>query len=196
MKAASRRKLITAILLSTLAVLLAEFSSSSLPPPLDSGQQQVVRQSHLSFTVAVVDDDELADSDRLLGALRATGLFDRVSLLSDASKPDLIAYPAPRFDKSAGLPVRTALTLGIVPTSTDEEWGEVFSLRRPDSPQEVIIDFSYKGSKTLGWIATFLNISPERTADNPRETLRYHDALSWAICEKESQIQALLEYGK
>jgi len=196
MKPATRRKLITAILLAILAVLLAEFSSSTLPPALKSGQQQVIELAHFPVTVAVAADDDPAGSDRLIRALRATGLFDLVAPLSGVPNPDLIAYVGPRIDVSAKLSVRTILTLGIVPASSDQKWGEMFSLRLPNSPQEVNINFLYSGSTTWGWIATFLNISPERTADNPRDTQRFHDALSWAVCEQAESIQALLEAGK
>lgn len=195
MKPANRRKLITAVLLIMLAILLAEFSSSTLPPALKSSQQQVIDLTRFPVTVAVAADEDPA-SDRLIEALRATGLFDRVAPISGEPNPDLIAYVGPGIDESARLPLRTILTLGIVPASSDQEWGEVFSLRLPNNQQEVSINFSYSGSKTRGWIATFLNISPERTAGNPRETQRFHDAFSWAVCEQTEQIQALLEAGK
>ena len=193
MKPVTRKNLIAGILLALLAVLLAEFSSTTLPAALESGQQDVIRASHFPLTVAVKAFEDPTYSDRLLESLRASGLFDRVVAAGATSNPDLIAEVERRIDETAQAPLLTLLTLGIVPATMDEEWGEVFSLRRPDSTESVLINFSYTSPTTLGWIASFLNISPERTAGNPRDSLRFQNALSWKICEQSDQIQRMLD---
>jgi hypothetical protein len=193
MKPVTRKNLGAAMLLALLAVLLAEFSSITLPPGLEPGQKDVVRASHFPLTVAVSAYEDPAYSDRLLQSLRAIGLFDRVVAAGETANPDLIAEVERRIDETATAPLLTLLTLGIVPATEDEEWGEVFRLRRPDGTESVLIDFSYSSPTTLGWVASFLNISPERTAGNPRDSLRFQNALAWKICEQSDQIHRLLD---
>jgi hypothetical protein len=193
MKPVTRKNLIAGMLLVLLAVLLAEFSSTTLPVALESGQLDVIRASHFPLTVAVVAYEDPAYSDRLLESLRASGLFDRVVAAGETARPDLIAEVERRIGETATAPLLTLLTLGIVPATMDEEWGEVFWLRRPDGTQSVLIDFSYTSPTTLGWIASFLNISPDRTAGNPRDSQRFQNALAWKICEQSHQIHHLLD---
>jgi hypothetical protein len=75
----------------------------------------------------------------------------------------------------AVIPVWTALSLGIIPLSFTEEHGFVFSLGLPDgSGEPVMVDTSYSGRTTLGWIALFLNTSSVRTARRAERTKRFH----------------------
>jgi len=195
MKPGSRRKLITAALLGLLAVLLSDFRSTTLPPPLSKAQQEVIKQTHFPFTVAVTAHENPEHPERLVNALRATRLFDRVALLAELPDADLIARVERPIGRKDSIPILTALSLGIAPTTIDKEWGEVFTLNPLGTEQGLLVDFTYEAPTTLGWIATFLNISPDRTAAEPETTKRFNQALSWEICRHSDRIQKLLMPG-
>lgn len=64
-----------------------------------------------------------------------------------------------------------------------EEWGESFSLRRPQDARGAPVDFVYEGKTMLGWASLIANLSPRRTSRNPRNTNRYSQGLRTAIIE-------------
>ena len=133
-------------------------------------------------------------SERLIESLRRTGLFDAVGSLEELPDAALAARVERTIYGTATVPVLTAVSLGFIPTTVEEEWGESFSLRRNGSTSETVpVDFSYRGPSTLGWWAVVRSFSPDVTTASPPETERFRDALSVAIVAKAGDIVELLK---
>lgn len=184
-------------LLLFVSSLLFGCASAVLPPALTPTERTVVDSTHFAATVGVESYDfNPAYSDRLALALQRTGLFDDVRPLDELPNPDLIARVERHvYGTATILPVITLLTLGVIPTWIDEEWGEVFSLRTADS-EPVQIDFTFVGPSVGGWAAAVMNLSPNRTSGDPRETPRFTDAFASELSRNSDQIRALLKAGR
>jgi hypothetical protein len=188
-------RLVALLLLAGYVVLglVGHCTSAALPPEPTPAQLELIGRTHFNATVAVKRDDAPVYGERLVGALRRTGLFDRVELAEDLPGATLLASVDRRIYGTATIPCAALLSLGLVPSTTDEEWGEAFTLRsHSNSDRPVAIDFSYHGPTTLGFWAAVKNISPDFTAANPRETDRFTRAFAAAICSKAAGIQSLL----
>ena len=169
-------------------------SSAALPPAPLASEMDRVRATHFRATVGVEKYQYPVYSERLIGSLRRTGLFEAVDSLEKNPDATLVARVERRIYGTATIPVFTALSLGLIPTTVQEEWGESFSLRRNNSAsQPVAVEFAYRGPSTLGWWAAVRSLSPDISTANPRETERFRDALSVAICAKSSDIVRLAE---
>lgn len=171
------------------------------PPPQEIAN---MRATHFAATVAVDArfENELY-ADRLIDSLRATGLFDRVERLADLPDADLVARVSRHIYGTASIPFPTLLSLGIVPTTVDEEWGEAFTLwrnsrafsslpRNAARPGGVDIDFSYTGESTLGFYAGIKSLSASYTSGSPRNTPEFSEAFAVAICASADKINRLL----
>ena len=192
-----RKRVVTeSILTGAILILIAWVggcASASMPPEPADSDMSVVRATHFSCSVGVEEYQSPVYSERLVTALRRTGLFDTVDNLERVPDAQLVARVQRRVYGTAMIPWLTGLTLGIVPTTVEEEWGEVFSLAaRDEAGSRVLVDFTYKGPTTLGWVALLYNLSPQRTIYSPRKTERFRDALSVAICRKRDEIRKLL----
>lgn len=169
-------------------------ASAALPPSLSDEQLKVVRSTRFRTTVGVERCEWPAYSDGLVESLRRTNLFDRVDHLDRVSDAQLIARVDRRICGTATIPIFTMVSLGIIPTIVDEEWGESFTLSRAgDARSGLQVEFAYTGPTTLGWIGALASLSPNSTAGNPRDTGRFSDALALAICSQAAAIEDLLK---
>lgn len=186
---------VVALLLITMAAgLIGGCTSMVLPPSLSDSELARVSSTRFHVSVGVEKDENPLYSDRLVHALRRTGLFSRIEKLEDLPHADLVARVNRHIYGTATLPILTGLSLGFIPTVVSEEWGEVFTLHANNKGNSAItIDFTYRGATVLGWVAGFLNISSDRTSTDPRKTHRFYQAFASAICTQESDIRRLIE---
>jgi hypothetical protein len=143
----------------------------------------------LTFTVGVETYKFPAYSDALVKALRNTGVFVRVDHLEGfSSPPALVARVEREIYGSSAIPLWTLLTLGLVPTTTEESFGYAFSLSRPgqEAPR-IPIEYSYRGRTTLGWEALFLRSTPNYSID-PESSPQFRGRLALAILDHEDDI--------
>ena len=168
--------------------------SSTLPPKPSAAQLDILRTTHFAATLAVEPYQYPVYSESLASDLRKTGLFDAVGISQSMQHADLVARVEQPVHGSSRIPVLALATLGVIPSTTDEELGYVFSVRSTSGPSPpVLIDFRYRGSTTLGCVAHVMNLSSERTDGNPEETARFREALAIAIAVQRSSIAKLLQ---
>lgn len=168
--------------------------SGTLPPKLSQEQQAILKATRFPATVGVAKDKFPVYSDHLIRALQETRLFRRVDSLSSFSEsPTLIARVERHIYGTAVLPLFTILSLGIIPTTVEEEHGHSFSLRSADTPDNgVQIEFSYRGPTTLGWYGGLLNLSSNRASGDVRTSKRFYDAFAWEIASWAAAIDSLI----
>lgn len=181
----------TAIVLIILALISRGGHSSALPAPLSETERNCINSTHFPITVGVANYRHPVYSNRLVGALRATGLFDGVELLDVAPNADVVARVNRAVYGTPKIPVAYLLTFGIVHSTVVEEWGEVFSLhsRKQRHAAPIRFEFVYEGPTTLGLAGRFFALSSSQTTANPRETQRFHDALAASICVRADEIR-------
>lgn len=164
-------------------------SSVTLPPALTPAQEALIRETHFHMTIGVESFTSPVYSERLTVNLRNTGLFDAVRPLDSIPRPDLIARVTRPIYGNAVIPILTAISLGLIPTISDEEWGDAFVLiRTADTTKQVPVEFSYHGPTTLGWLAVIKNLRRDRTPDDPYTTTRFRDGLRWQIAQKKKDL--------
>jgi len=167
--------------------------SSTLPAKPNAPQLDILRTTHFPVAIAVEPYTDPVYSESLANDLRKTGLFDAVVPFRTVERVNLVARIEQPIRGSSSIPVLALVSLGIVPSTVEEELGYVFSIRSSSSnAQPVLIDFRYRGSTTLGCIAHALNLSSERTAGNPVETARFREALAIAIAVQRGSIARLM----
>ena len=196
MRGWQRKLLVAGGIIGALAVI-ASFGgcgSFSLPPKPTDRELAVLKQTHFKATVGVETYKYPIYSEHLANDLRATGLFDAVEPLERIKNPTLIARVERTVYGKAAIPLWTIVTLGIVPTTVEEEHGHVFSFHPAISPgTPVLVDYRYRGPSTLGWVAAFLNLSSDRTSENPIETPRFREGLAVALSTQREQIASLVD---
>ena len=155
------------LLLVTLATFGCGCVSSTLPPDLSVGEKARLKTARMAFTVGVETYKYPAYSDALVKALRDTGVFVRVDHLEGfSSPPALVARVEREIYGSSAIPLWTLLTLGLVPSTTEESFGYAFSLSRPgQAARRIPVEYSYRGLTTLGWEALFLRLTPNYSID-------------------------------
>ena len=168
-------------------------TSVALPPV--HGDAERVRAESLSLPYAVAverGDFPPVYAERLVDALRASGLFAEVELAERRSRPaQLVARVLSPSEGAAVIPIFTALTLGLFPTWADETWGLRFSLASADAPDAaVVIDFRWSGTTVLGWASALLNLSPNRAGENPSEGPRFAQHVAVTIAAHAAEIEA------
>ncbi len=178
---------------ATLLLVLVGCASQPLPMKLQTPERALLEATHFDAVVAV-DPEWEGYARRLRDALRDTGLFDRVEMRDDLDvEPDLVArVTRPVYGTASILPLLTVVTLGIVPTWGDEEWGDAFELTSAHGAESVEVDFSYERPTILGWVALVANVSPNRQAGNPRNSTRFKEAFAHEIAARASDIERLL----
>lgn len=147
-------------------------TSMRLAPKPDAEVQGIP----LPYAVAVERSDfPPVYDERLVEALRASGVFARVDLAGDVREPaPLVARVLAPSEGAAVIPILTAVTLGLFPTWAEETWGLRFSLAPAGAPERAVaIDFRWSGYTVLGWASALLNLSPNRAGSNPAEGPRY-----------------------
>ena len=180
--------LVAFVVLSGIA-LAGGCSSSTLPPKLTAAQIAAIRNVHIAASIGVEPYRYPVYSDSLIKDLRATGMFDRVDSTERLKQPTLVAVVERPVHGTATIPVLTIITLGIVPTTVEEEHGYAFSLRSPTDPRNLVqIDYTYRGPTTLGCWAFLLNFLSDRTSGNPEETQRFRDGLAASVVTQDDRI--------
>ncbi len=179
-----------------LVVLVRGFAggctSTILPPRLTRTQHALIDSVRFPATVAVEPYKWPVYSERLITALRATQLFARVDSLSRFSEPPtFVARVARPIYGSAVLPLLTGISLGLIPTITQEEHGHAFWLISSAQPRDsLLIDFSYRGPSVLGWVCVLLNVSPNLTSGNVYTHARFYQALAYTIAAQGPEIES------
>ena len=177
------------LLLVTMATFGGGCACSTLPPALSATEKIRLKTAPMAFTVGVETYKFPAYSDALIKALRNTGVFVRADHLERfSSPPALVARVEREIYGSSAIPLWTLLTLGLVPTTTEESFGYSFSLSRPgQEAQRVPVEYSYRGRTTLGWEALFLRLTPNYSID-PESSPQFCGRLSLAILDHEDDI--------
>src|SRR6185436_7572834 len=172
-------------------------STTTLPPELSGAQQDLIRNTRFDATVGVEAYELPVYSDRLLGALRATGMFKRVDPRGAfKTPPDLIAKVERPVSGEAVLPLKTLLTLGLLPTIVDEKHGQVFSLRSGKGRGDALgIECTFTGRTTLGWLAAALNFLPNHAMKDATLDARMAEMLALQIAAGKDSIAALNRPG-
>jgi hypothetical protein len=162
-------------------------ASSTLPAALSAAETRRWNGARFDEVVAVEPFRLPVYSDELTSALRDTHLFSVVERLGDGKRPPtLIArVEDPYSGGVATIPIWTFLTLGIVPTVVREGFGYHFSLRRSDgSQQPAYVNYEFRSTDTLGWVALFELLSPDIEWASPERSDRFHGRLALAILDK------------
>lgn len=175
------------------AILTGACSTTTLPPELSDPQRDLIRTTRFDATVGVEPYDLPVYSETLLRALRATALFKSVEpMASFKTPPDLIAHVERPVSGEAVLPLKTALTLGLVPTIVDEKHGYVFSLRSGRKQGDALgIECTFTGKTTLGWLAAALNFLPNHAMKDATLDARMAEMLALQIAAGKASIDAL-----
>lgn len=187
-----RHPIIPSVLLS--ALLLSGCASYTMAPSWTEADRKLVEATHFEASVGVADHENIWYSLGLLETLRATGLFDRVGLLSDLDTPDLIARVREPIEPAPLPSLLPNLTLGVIPGIASAEWGEVFSLHSAKKEGSTVnVDFRYEGSVHVGWMAMFTGMVPSRSYLPPTWYRSYARGLAVVICRNAAEIQALID---
>jgi len=195
-----KRKWIIAIII-VLPIIIVGLSggcaSTSLPPKLSKAQLDEIANTHFTASIGVEEFKYPVYSEKLTKALRVTGLFDKVEPLSSFKEPPTyIARVERTIYGTAAVPILTGLSLGLIPTTVEEEHGHSFSLTETaGSNRKIAIEFSYKGPSTLGWWAVFLNLLPNRTSSDVYKHARFNQSFAWAVVSHKSDITNAMKSG-
>jgi hypothetical protein len=128
----------------------------------------------------------------LLSALRSSGLFRRVDLLSDMTNPALVAHieAVPPFE--CELAFLASFTLGIIPEPMTETRGYAFTLHAPTSTDPpVTIDCLYRGTTWCGWVTGLRNFAPGYSNGEPEEQARFREFVLMQLKSKIKEVAAL-----
>lgn len=180
-------------LLGAAAILTGACSTTTLPPDLSDAQHDLLRATRFDATVGVETYELSVHSDRLLAALRSTALFRDVQPLATfRAPPDLVARVERPVGGGTVLPLKTALTLGILPTIVDEKHGHIFSLRSGRGQGDALgIECTFTGRSTRGWLAALLNFLPNHAMRESTLDARMAEMLALQIATGRESIEAL-----
>lgn len=198
----TRTRSLVIVIIIALPIIIAGLSggcaSTSLPSKLSKSQLDEIAKTHFAVSVGVEEFKYPVYSEKLTTALQRTGLFDRVEpLKSFKEPPTYIARVERTIHGTAAIPILTGLSLGIIPTTVQEEHGHSFSLTATSgSDRKILIDFSYRGPSTLGWWAVILNMLPNRTSADVYEHARFHQNLAWTVVSHKSEITSAMIKAK
>lgn len=169
-------------------------ASVDLAPRISSQQKQAIASTRLPYTVGVAEHHHPAYSDGLLRALRQTHLFARVSHLKDLSTPpELVARVEDEIHGEPVIPFATGLSLGLIPTTVEEEWGVSFSLSTPTAcAPPVKIVYCYKARTTLGLVSLVRAMSPEVTLGDAKADPRFREGVAATIADHADEISRMV----
>jgi hypothetical protein len=187
MKFHSNCRIISIIALLPLLLLSAGCATSRLPPKLASSERAILLQAkQFPIVVAVQEYKYPVYSKKLIRDLRSTGLFKDVQQAEDLSGVDFLARVEDTVHGTACIPLLTGITLGIIPTSVQEEHGNDFSIE-PMFPMgnKVRIPYRYSTESVLGWKALFLNFSPNWSLVAHDRTSRYRDRFALSLLKNK-----------
>ncbi|HTY18029.1 MAG TPA: hypothetical protein VMH82_09900 [Myxococcota bacterium] len=175
------------------AMYFGSCNSAVLAPAHTAAERAQADALHFPIRVGVERYPLPAYSDRLIGILRSTGLFDSVDALDKlGAPPDLIARVTGPSEGAAVIPALTLITLGIIPTFADETWGEKFELASPRNPaRSIAIETRWTGATALGLACSLLNLSPGRTSGDVTSHPRSVEHFRVSIAAHAAEIEAL-----
>ena len=182
---------VAALVIAAQVVLIPWCGSTSLPPRLTPSQRERVAAAPFhTVTVGVERFTLPAYSERLTAGLGATHVFARVDdVKAFDTPPTFVARVERPIHGRAIVPLVTALSLGLIPMTVEEEEGYAFSLTPSAAPTQAIpVEFSYLSTSTLGWWALLLNLSSDRTASDLYHHPRVIDRLAWTIIEHRERL--------
>jgi hypothetical protein len=123
--------------------------------------------------------------------LQQTELFRDVQPADRIQAPDLLARVERTITGTAVIPLFSLITLGLIPTVTEEEHGYSFSLRSSKSSERVVmVEYVHQGYTVLGWVAGLLNLFPQWTGDSVHNDPRFKERLKLMILTKAQEIKA------
>ncbi|MEO5568463.1 MAG: hypothetical protein ABIR92_08225 [Gemmatimonadaceae bacterium] len=189
--------------------------AAKLPPKLTAEQTNQVRDAAvLPYRVAVDTrevvtrsqrvngqwgppyQDTIAASkystDRLVERIRKTGLFKEVGYAAALSgPPDLTATMTPVASPCNSLPVWTALTLGIIPTICQDEYGMGFTLRGAGVGDTLRVAYHGRGTAILGWLGGGMSLLPGWSRKPVNQTTRFDDHVAATFAAHASAIRRI-----
>ena len=139
---------------------------------------------------------EIGQCENLRRDLQATRLFARVAYVDEyVNPPDLVAQITERVSTKNPLPFLTIFTLGIFPTVWRDAFGDVFSLRKPDSNAVCTVDFRVHSAHVMGWFAAPFRLFPGWGSEewNPRSDDRFTELFAQRLLSKKLVIEKLLQ---
>jgi len=190
------RKVLVAIGIVCSAVVVAGLlkgcASEQRPLPLNIGEETLLSSKGFGLSLGVEPSTPPVYAQSLLRALQQTGLFREVQPSDKNQAPDLLARVERSITGNAVIPILSLITLGVIPTVTEEEHGYSFSLRAPKSSERVVIvEYVHRGYTVLGWMAGPLNFFPQWTGDSVHNDPRFKERLKLAILLKAQEIKSV-----
>ena len=174
------------------AGLLKGCASEQRPLPLDTSEETLLGSNGFGLSLGVEPSTPPVYAQSLLHALQQTGLFREVQPAERVQAPDLLVRVERPISGNAVIPILSLITLGLIPTVTEEEHGYSFSLRSPKSSEQVVIvEYVHRGYTVLGWVAGLLNLFPQWTGDSVQNDPRFKERLKLAILIKAQEIKAV-----
>ena len=174
------------------AGLLKGCASEQRPLPLNTSEQTLLSSNGFGLSLGVEPSTPAVYAQSLLRALQQTGLFREVQPLERIQAPDLLARVERPITGNAVIPILSLITLGLIPTVTEEEHGYSFSIRSPKSSEwVVIVEYVHRGYTVLGWVAGLLNLFPQWTGDSVHNDPHFKERLKLMILTKAQEIKAV-----
>ena len=174
------------------AGLLKGCASEQRPLPLNTSEETLLGSKGFGLSLGVEPSTPPVYAQSLLHALQQTGLFHEVQPAGKTQAPDLLVRVERPISGNAVIPILSFLTLGLIPTVTEEEHGYSFSLRSPKSSERVVtVEYVHRGYTVLGWVAGILNLFPQWTGDGVRDDPHFKERLKLAILTKAQDIKAV-----
>ncbi len=174
------------------AGLLKGCASEQRPLPLNTSDETLLESKAFGLSLSIEPSTPPVYAQSLLRALQQTGLFHEVQPAGKAQAPDLFVRVERPISGNAVIPLLSFLTLGLIPTVTEEEHGYSFSLRSPKSSERVVtVEYVHRGYTVLGWVAGILNLFPQWTGDGVPGDPRFKERLKPAILVKAQEIKAV-----
>lgn len=190
------RKTLVAVCIVCSAVIVAGLlkgcASEQRPLPLNTSEQTLLSSNGFGLSLSVEPSTPPVDAQSLLRALQQTELFREVQPADRIQAPDLLARVERTITGNAVIPVLSLITLGLIPTVTEEEHGYSFSIRSyKSSGRVVIVEYVHQGYTVLGWVAGLLNLFPQWTGDSVHNDPRFKERLKLMILTKAREIRAV-----
>jgi hypothetical protein len=174
------------------AGLLKGCASEQRPLPLNTSDETLLESKAFGLSLGIEPSTPPVYAQSLLRTLQQTGLFHEVQPAGKAQAPDLFVRVERPISGNAVIPLLSFLTLGLIPTVTEEEHGYSFSLRSPKSSERVVtVEYVHRGYTVLGWVAGILNLFPQWTGDGVQGDPRFKERLKLAILVKAQEIKAV-----
>jgi hypothetical protein len=171
-------------------------ASTTLAPPLGPAERAELARTRFERALCVEAHPVAAFSAELTRVLRASALFPSVEPCESAegAQAELLASIDGHGFTTPVIPFWTALSLGLIPTHAEEEFGFRIVLRRRHAraPAEAVtIETRYRTRTTLGWVALLLNRSSDRTSGAAHDHARHREWIAWRIASHAAHIRSL-----